>query len=566
MKKASSWASLFVFIALLGAVVPAAVPTPGKPGGTLVVAQTGEPKTLNPVTATDQPTRDVLSVMSADLVHINRKTLRPELALARSYQVSADGCRYIVTLRDGLRFSDGAPLTADDVVFSFAAYLDPKVNSPKRDLLLINDKPITVTKVGPLTVRFDLPGPYAPGERLFDAFWILPKHKLERAYEEGRLAQMWSLASTPDDLATPGPFRLKQYLPGQRIVLERNPYYWKHDEAGRQLPYLDRLDVTFAADQNTQLLRLMGHEISAAGRLRADDFPQLTSTPFLDARDAGAGLEYNFLFFNWGASGPARSWFRSLKFRQGVAAAIDRDALVRLAYQGRGSAIASQVTPGNPLWQTDQLATYPYDPARAARLLREDGFTRDADGALLDRARQRVEFSLFVSASSQPRRKMATMIQEDLAQLGIRVRVQAVEFGTLLETVLKTRRFDAALWGIASGDADPNSDINVWKTGGTLHVWNMKSASADADAAFEPWEKEVDRLLDLQMTTTAFTARKAAYDRVQRLVTTNVPVVFLATPHVLAAADRSLGNFEPAALDPVVLWNADRLFWRTPRP
>ena len=565
MKKASSRVT-FVFVALLGAVALAAVPTGAKSGGTLVVAQTSEPKTFNPLTATDQPTRDVLSVMSADLVHINRKTLRPELALARSYQVSPDGRRYIVTLRDGLRFSDGAALTADDVVFSFAVYLDATVNSSQRDLLIIGDKPITVTKVAPLTVRFDLPGPYAPGDRLFDSFWILPKHKLERPYAEGRLAQMWSLAATPDDLATPGPFRLKQYLPGQRIVLERNPYYWKRDENGQQLPYLDRLDITFTADQNAQLLRLMAHEISAAGRLRADDFPQLASTPFLNARDAGAGFEYNFLFFNWGTSGPARAWFRSLKFRQGIAAAIDRDAIVRLVYQGRGSAIASQVTPGNPLWQTDQLTTYPYDPARAERLLREDGFTKDADGALLDRARQKVEFSLFVSASNQPRRKMAAMIQEDLARLGIRVRVQAVEFGTLLEAVLKTRRFDAALWGIASGDADPNSDINVWKTGGTLHVWNMKAASAEADVAFEPWEKEVDRLLDLQMTTPAFAARKAAYDRVQQLVTTNLPVVFLTSPHVLAAADRNLGNFEPAALDPVVLWNADRLFWRTSRP
>jgi peptide/nickel transport system substrate-binding protein len=562
--------ALVVTLVGVGAALPRATgrgaTVPGRRGGTLVVAQTSEPKSFNPLTVADQPTRDVLSTLSADLIHINRRTLQTEFALAAACDISRDGRHYIVRLREGLAFSDGVPLTADDVVFSFAAYLDARVNSPQRDLLLIDGQPITATQVGPLTVRFDLPAPYAPGVRLFDSFWILPKHKLERAYKEGTLAQAWAIGSTPDDLATAGPFRLKQYLAGQRIILERNPHYWKRDDAGQPLPYLDRLEITFAPDQNAQLLRLMAHEVSAAGRLRADDFPQLAATPFLNARDAGAGLEYNFVFFNWGAPGPAGAWFRSLKFRQAVATAIDRDAIVRLAYQGRGSVIGSQITPGNPLWRTDGLTQYPYDPARAEQLLREDGFVRNADGALLDRNRQRVDFSLFVSASNQPRRKMAVMIQDDLARLGIVVRVQTVEFGALVDAVLKTRRFDAALWGVASGDADPNSDVNVWKTVGTMHVWNMKGTSSGTAPPFEPWEHEVDRLLDLQMTATSFPARKAAYDRVQQLVTRNVPVVFLASPHVLAAADRDLGNFEPAALDPVVLWNADRLFWQKSRP
>jgi len=540
-------------------------PEKGRRGGVIVVAQTSEPKTLNPLKADDQPTRDLVSILSADLIHINRRTLQTEMALAESCKVSADGRHYTVWLRKGLAFSDGVPLTADDVVFTFSAHLDPHVNSSQRDLLLIDGQPIAVTKLGPLAVRFDLPAAYAPGLRLFDGFWILPKHKLERAYADGRLAQAWSMSSKPEDLATAGPFRFKQYLPGQRVVVDRNPYYWKRDEAGQPLPYLDRLELTFAADQNAQLLRLMSHEASIASRLRTDDFAQLSNTPFLSARDAGASLEYNFLFFNWGTSAPSAAWFRSLKFRQAIAAAIDRDAIVRLVYQGRGSVLASQVTPGNPLWQTDRVATYPHDPGRGERLLREDGFAKNADGALVDRHHQKVEFTLAVSASNQSRRKMAAMIQEDLGQLGIHVRVQPMEFGTLVDAVLKTRRFDAALWGIATADADPNSDVNVWKTGGTLHVWNMKGTSA-SEPAFEPWEREVDRLLNVQMKTTAFADRKAAYDRVQQLVTGNLPVIFLTSPHVLAAADREIGNFEPAALDPVVLWNADRLYWRTVQP
>jgi peptide/nickel transport system substrate-binding protein len=229
-------------------------------------------------------------------------------------------------------------------------------------------------------------------------------------------------------------------------------------------------------------------------------------------------------------------------------------------YQGRGSSLSSQVTPGNRLWHTDNVSDYSYDPRRAEQLLREAGFRRDGSGPLIDRDGHPVEFSLMVSATNQARRKMATLIQEDLAQVGIRVRLQPTEFGVMTDAVLKTRKFEGALWGIVSGDADPNSEMNVWTSGGTLHVWNLKS-SAGAQPP-EAWEAEVDRLMSVQMTATSGGARKTAYDKVQQLVTANVPVVFLASPHVLAVGDRDLGNFEPAATDPVLLWNADRLFWQ----
>src|SRR5712692_5418122 len=154
--------AVLIVAALLGNGLRAAAPSSGNVGGTIVIAQTSESKTLNPVLAADQPTRYVLSVLSADLVHINRLTLRTELTLAKSCTASADGRHYTIVLRDGLRFSDGAPLTADDVVFTFGVYLDPRVNSPQRDLLLIDGKPIAVTKLSALSVRFDLPASYAP--------------------------------------------------------------------------------------------------------------------------------------------------------------------------------------------------------------------------------------------------------------------------------------------------------------------------------------------------------------------------------------------------------------------
>ncbi len=135
------------------------------PGGVLTIAAGAEPKTLNPLVAADQPSRDAIYPLSADLIHLNRGTLVFEPALAKSWRLSRDGKEYLVTLRPGLRFSDGSPLTADDVVFTFQVHLDPKVNSTQRDLLLIDAKPIMVSKVSVDTVRFDLPAPYAPRER-----------------------------------------------------------------------------------------------------------------------------------------------------------------------------------------------------------------------------------------------------------------------------------------------------------------------------------------------------------------------------------------------------------------
>src|SRR5690349_7961550 len=228
---------------------------PGRPGGRIVTAQRAEPKTLNPVVNLDQPSRDVSRRINADLIHINRYTQKTEPALAKSWTVSPDGKSYTLRLRRGVLFSDGQPFNADDVVFTFRVYLDESVHSPQRDLLIIAGKPITITKIDNYTVRFTLPQPYAAAERIFDSLAILPQHLLGAAYEEGKIAQAWGLNTPPDKIAGLGPFRLKQYVPGERIILERNPYYWKIESKGQKLPYLDELEFLFVPSEDAQVIR-----------------------------------------------------------------------------------------------------------------------------------------------------------------------------------------------------------------------------------------------------------------------------------------------------------------------
>ena len=542
----------------------------GRSGGRLVVSLRAEPKTLNPVLATDAPSREVIATMRADLVHINRATQLSEAALAKSVKVSSDGLQYTVTLRQGLRFSDGQPLDADDVLFSFRVYLDESVHSPQRDLLIVGGKPITVRKIDAQTLVFQFAKPYGVGERVFDGLAILPRHLLEKPYQDGKLAQIGTLSTPANQWAGLGPFRLKEYVAGQRLILERNPYYWKTDTKGHRLPYLDELIFLFVPSSDAQVLRFQSGEADVISGLGAENFSVLSrQRRGYTMVDAGPGLEYNFLFFNLndlgGKTAPEvaskQKWFREVKFRQAVSAAVDRQAIVRLVYQGRGAALWGPVTPGNRRWVDTEIGHPARSLDKARQLLREAGFTwtsgASGDPALTDAEGRPVEFSILTSSSNADRTKMSTLIQDDLKQLGMRVQVVPLEFRSLIDRVMQTKEYDACVLGLVSFDADPNSDINVWLSNGGTHLWNPSQANPATQ-----WEGEIDRLMEEQLTATTYEQRKKLYDRVQEILAAFQPMIFLASPDILAGAKNAIGNFHPAVLEPYVLWNVEQLYSR----
>ena len=544
----------------------------GKPGGRLVIALRGEPKTLNPLIAADARSREVIGVMQADLVHINRATQLTEPALAKSWKISADGLQYTVVLRQGLKFSDGLPLDADDVLFTFRVYLDENVHAPQRDLLIVGGKPITVRKLDERTVVFQLPKTYGVAERIFDGLAILPRHLLEKPYQEGKLGQVGTLAAAANQWAGLGPFRFKEYVAGQRLVLERNPYYWKTDVKGNRLPNVQELVFLFVPNADAQVLKFQAGETDAIASLGAENFSVLSRQQRgYTLTDAGPGLEYNFLFFNLNDLGGKASpeltrkqkWFSEVKFRQAVSAAVDREAIVRLVYQGRGAPLWGLVAPGNRRWGNDKLAHTPRSLEQARTLLRQAGFSwgngPDAQSVLLDSDGKPVEFSILTSSSNADRAKMAALIQDDLKQLGMRVQVVPLEFRSLLDRITQTKEYEACVMGIVSLDADPNSDVNVWLSSGGTHLWNPSQARPAT-----PWEAEIDRLMQEQMTARTFAQRKQLYDRAQEILAENQPMIFLASPDILAGAKNSLGNFRPAVLEPYILWNVEQLFLKNP--
>ncbi|HXA82887.1 MAG TPA: ABC transporter substrate-binding protein, partial [Methylomirabilota bacterium] len=540
----------------------------GRSGGRLVVSLRGEPKTLNPLIAADARSREVIGVMQADLIHINRATQLTEPALAKSWKISPDGLTYTLILRKGLKFSDGQPMDADDVLFSFRVYLDENTHAPQRDLLIVGGKPIAVRKIDAQTVVFQFTKSYGAGERLFDGLAILPRHLLEQPFQEGKLGQVGTLGAAANQWAGLGPFRLKEYVAGQRLVLERNPYYWKSDGKNNRLPYLDELVFLFVPNADAQVLKFQSGETDMISQLGAENFSVLSRQQNgYTVADAGPGLEYNFLFFNLNdlAEKPSpdllrkQKWFREVKFRQAVSAAADREAIVRLVYQGRGTPLWSLVTPGNKRWHDSNLPHPSRSLDRARTLLKDAGFSwttgPNGESTLQDPDGKPVEFSILTSSSNADRSKMAALLQDDLKQLGMRVQVVPMEFRSLLDRVTQTREYDACIMGVASYDADPNSDINVWLSSGGTHLWNP-SQSHPATR----WEAEIDQLIEDQMSARTFDQRKKLYDRAQEILAEYQPLIFLASPDILAGAKNSVANFHPAVLEPYVLWNVEQLF------
>jgi peptide/nickel transport system substrate-binding protein len=540
----------------------------GRYGGRLVVGQKSEPKTLNPVLALDAPSREVLGRLNADLIHINRNTQQTEPALAKSWKVSPDGRTFTLQLRHGLRFSDGQPLDADDVVFTFQVYMDARLNSPQRDMLIIAGKPIAVEKVGSYTVRFTLARPYAAAERLFDSVAILPRHLLEKSYREGKFEQVWSISAPAASIVGLGPFRLKEYVPGQRLVLERNPYYWKADRNKNRLPYLDEMVFLFAGNEDAQVIRFQAGDTTVLGRVGAENYTLLSkdaASRGYALYDLGPSLEYNFLLFNQNdLSGkkleklaPAQSWFSNLQFRQAVSLAVDRNAIVRLAYAGRAVPLWGNVSPSNKLWFDSSLPRPPRSLDKAREVLKRAGFSWRNDGQLLDPQGRAVEFTIIASASSAQRTKMATIIQDDLSKLGMNVHAVSLEFRALLDRIFQTYDYEAAIMGLGGGDADPNPEMNVWLSNGSTHLWRLGEGKPATD-----WEAQLDQLMQKQMVERISGKRKQLYDRAQQIIAQNLPFIFLATPNILVGAKSDLANLKPALLEPNLLWNVEELYFR----
>ncbi len=543
-----------------------------KQGGRLVVAQPSGPKTFNPLYADDNNSLTVLGLMQATLIYINRQTQETELGLAESADFSPDGRVLTMRLRPDLKFSDGHPLTADDVLFTFQVIYDPNVPSSVADLVKIGGQPIQVEKIDDRTIRFTLPEPAASTKRLFDTVNVFPKHLLEPVYREGQFESVWGLDTPPEQVLSTGPFRLQSYEPGQRTVLTRNPYYWKRDNQGNQLPYLDGIDLLIIPDKSTQLLKFQQGELDLLYPLQAEDVPSLQ--PLVDRGevtvvDLGASLITELLWFNLNTGrrpqagkpyvDPAKmKWFSEVKFRQAVASAIDRDAIVDVVFSGKAKPLLGFVSPGETQWHNPPIKSSLYDLDRARQLLDQLGFRdRDQNGIREDEQGNPIKFTLVTNAGNTLREKMGLLIQEDLKQVGIEVTFVPVEVKVLLGKIFNDFDYEACLFSLQSGDTDPNSKLNFLLSSGNLHYWYPEQKTPAT-----PLDAEIDQLMTQQAKTLDGAERKEIFDRVQQLMAEQLPVIPLVARNLIIAARQRVGNIKPGILHDSALWNSEELFLR----
>ena len=549
---------------------------PGTRGGKLVVSEMGDPKTFNWITANETSSLDIIRFMFWGLLNFDEvdQTVKP--GLAESWTNSPDGKTWTFRLRKNLRWSDGAPLTADDVVFTWNDLIfNPKINNVARDPFIINGKPFTVTKVDDLTVQVVTPEVYAPFLAEFGAnVVIMPKHILEESVANGTFESAYSVNWNPENLVGSGPFRLKEYKAGQYTILERNPYFLEVDKKGTRLPYFDNLIFTVVPDMNTLSLRFLGGESDVDDFIypyEYDTFKARAEKGGFTLLEPGVGLEKSFFWFNQNTGvnpktskpyvDPIKlSWFRNTKFRQAVSYAIDRDNIIKSVLSGRGVPAYGFETSGDKKWNNPNTPLYPYDPTKALELLKEIGIEkRGGNDFLTDSNGNKIEFVFNTNAGNNAREKTAVLIVADLKKLGMNAIFQPIEFNTLITKIDDTYEYECILLGLAPGSVnDPVDSMNVLKSDGFTHEWFPRQKTPST-----PWEARIDQLMDLQSRTLDYNERKKYYDEVQEIIGEQQPVIFTVTPTYYAAIRSNIRNVRPTPLTYYrASWNAEELYFK----
>jgi peptide/nickel transport system substrate-binding protein len=533
-------------------------------GGQLVAAIRQDPPTFNRYygSRVDQTVDILTHLLHAKLFRINQVSgdLEPWLAEEGRQE---DDVTYTLRLREGLKFSDGVPFTSADVVFSFDAVYDPRTNSAiKQAMENPPGERIQVTSIDERTVRLRFAAPFGPGLRILDNLVMYPKHKLEAAVQSGTMKDAWTPATPPGEIVGLGPFRLQSYQPGERIVLERNPYYWRTDDRGTPLPYLDGLTLAVIRDQNTAALRLEQGQVDVPlDEIRPEDFTrmkQLEAEGRVQLADAGVSLDPNMLWFDLRPQAypndHRKAWLQSEGFRRAISHAVDRGALVDTVFLGAGLPVYGPVTPGNRAWYVDDLPKYEFDRDRARELLRGLGLEdRDGDGTIDDRAGRPVRFSVLAQQGHTIRSRSASVIQDQLRQVGIAVDVVLLDPGSIIQR-WSQMNYDAIYHGVQASSYDPANNMDFWLSGGGFHLWNPQQPKPATE-----WEARIDELMQKQIATTDDAARKALFAEAQRIFAEHAPILYFAAPRSIIALSPRVANATPVPLQPRVLWNADTL-------
>lgn len=547
----------------------------GVMGGTLNLSTIGNPKRLNPILSNESVSNRVLSIMFKTCFSFDYREQELRPALCEMVAQNEVGTEFIYTLRDGLKWSDGHPLTSADVAFSYKVLSDPALKTYSRDLFV---------QAKDRRGRHTLPVLEIIDERRFkivlqeanqqfhliaSTMPIIPKHEWEEAYKAGDFVKLSSPKTIRLPIVGSGPFFLTSYEIDDELVLKRNQHYWKADQDGQQLPYLSGVRIHIHRDLMMSHVRFSESETHIHD-VRAAEYSRLMrkrQQGKWQIQDLGPSHSTNYLMFNLdpvsrrapkNETAYRRSWFRDVMFRRAISHAIDREGLIRNILWSRGQPLWSYNSPADRRWSTDKVKRYQFDLEEAERKLERAGF-RKKGSKLMDKKGVHVEFSVLTNAENGQRVTMLQYMQKDLAKLGITMNVEPQPFNQLLNRLDGSRDFDAILlgWG-ADVPSDPMFSKNVLLSSGQDHLWQPSQRKPATS-----WEAKIDTLLAQNLASQHYETRKPLLDQILVILSEELPQIPLVVEYMAAAADIKVGNFEPYALDGGLYWNIDQLFLRT---
>jgi peptide/nickel transport system substrate-binding protein len=563
-----------------------AVDEVGRYGGRFVAGSTSSPKTFNSIMANETSSNEIVQALFVSLTDIDYRTQEDIPLLAKSWEFSDGGRTVTFHMRRGVCFSDGHPITSEDVKFCFDVVMDSTLHPSMQDGLImpVNGKPVAYTYSAPDSYTFVVTAPAVDALMLSHVsnIRVLPKHVLEPKFKAGLFASSYSTATAPESVVTSGPWRLKSYLENQQTVLTRNPYWFGVDPQGKRLPYLDEVVFKVAKDQDVAAQMFHAGELDGLDNVKAEDYKQYTA----DAKakgftlyDVGPSFNTNFMWFNLNrVHTPAKgkslgapevepwkfAWFSNRDFRRAVSMAIDREAIIKGPYYGYGVKTWSLLTPGNARWYDSTITAPDHDPEQARALLDKLGLKdRNGDGIREDAAGHAVSFTVIYNGDNKLRASMATLIQDDLNKVGIKLVPSGLDFNTLVGKTRGDHQYEACLLGLGSAvPADPGMGANFWKSTGMTHYWDMKQPEGKPDT---PADARLNEQFQQNVSTTDLAARKLAYHDMGQTLNDECLVVWLPTLLMRLPVSDRFGNVHPSPMPHRILWNADRIFQKHPR-
>jgi peptide/nickel transport system substrate-binding protein len=568
----------------------------GVKGGRIIMGTAGELKTLNHPITTDAGSSLVTGFIWAGLTGYDQLTQTHRPGLAKSWEYNEETMEWTFHLREGLRWSDGAPLTSDDFMFYIEIASDPNVPAQLMDYVNSDGVPFKFSAPDPLTFVAKIPKVDSFAFLNLGLIRAFPRHKYGEALKAGKFAEILGTDTRPEDVVGSGPFVLKQYIPGDRIVLSANPHYYRFDEKGQRLPYVDELVLLIVPDANAMELRFQAGDLDYLESIQASSLVGIrdgAAAGDYTVYNTGLSLTNNYYWFNMKPGGtyvndrgervtwtpddpnaeppasirsrdfqyfvdPAkRRWFENPEFRKACSMATNRDAIVRTILFGEGAAIYGPEVPSNKQWHNPDIPMFPFDPKKAGELLDAIGFVdRNGDGIRQDPDGRPIRFTLITNKENNTREKVGVLLKENLARLGFDVTLQLLDFNNLITRLDSSYTYEACLLGMSSGvPPHPAMGANNWLSSGRMRHWNPKQETPATE-----WEAEIDRLYHSLKTTFDLDEQRAIFFEMQRIYAENQPTIQVFAVNAHVAVSNRIGNIKPTPLRSHLTHNIEEHF------